>query len=328
MKPNCIVRKLWEATRLVSEYQPRFHHSNKQFLYDLAFPKDSPVTGEVCYSQWCSRPLPPKLQSSTTKISYKDGFFDYAADDASGLTEWHMNFANDDLFSSWSTSLFAQDELQVAEHPILIFVRLAMSKEGIPMRCVTDGAPTPALITGVERRLSVDTAPNVMEGRPVGLYGNYFKRATESQILQATKVVRPPSITNILAIEAPSYGSGVYTAAAILYVINTAYAGFSAVRDESLLNVSSEGAVMHSGYWGCGAYGGNRVLMLLLQMVAAQLAGLQEIVFHVGDESGRHPYKDALDIYNNSIRNSGLTINEAVEVITSLRFEWGESDGN
>jgi Poly (ADP-ribose) glycohydrolase (PARG) len=40
---------------------------------------------------------------------------------------------------------------------------------------------------------------------------------------------------------------------------------------------------VHTGYWGCGAFGGNRVLMALLQVLAAGSAGLDQLVFHVGD---------------------------------------------
>ena len=42
--------------------------------------------------------------------------------------------------------------------------------------------------------------------------------------------------------------------------------------------------VIHTGWWGCGAFGGNQELMALLQLLAAEWAGVDEVVFHTGTD--------------------------------------------
>lgn len=48
--------------------------------------------------------------------------------------------------------------------------------------------PTPVLISGLERRCSVDLAPNAAQGRPNGLYGNAFASAEPGAVSRAVKV--------------------------------------------------------------------------------------------------------------------------------------------
>jgi endo-1,4-beta-mannosidase len=66
--------------------------------------------------------------------------------------EWHVNFADPHLFTAYGTSLFTQDEMQVAEHPILGSLREAILSRGLPALTVEDGSPTPVLVAGAERR--------------------------------------------------------------------------------------------------------------------------------------------------------------------------------
>ncbi len=88
--------------------------------------------------------------------------------------------------------------------------------------------------------------------------------------MAATTFIDPPTFSNIVAMEAPPGGHGPYTRDEIEDILATAFIGFSACRLES----GSVGAIVHTGNWGTGAYGGDRVLMALLQLIAARLAGL------------------------------------------------------
>lgn len=327
MNKFCTGRKQWDSHQLFKNIKPRFHHSNKELLFNLAFSSGISGSGALGYSRWSRRPLPALLTEVRTEVLQKPGFFDYEESSSPQVADWHMNFANNEIFSAWATSLLAQDELQVAEHPALIGMRIEAMKEGISLWSVEDGAPTPILITGVERRLSIDTAPNEDAGRPHGIYGNYFRNASESQITSATTVITPPTKSNILAIEAPAYGSGRYTSNTITFILSTAYSGFSAVMDESRLSLNASEIRIHSGFWGCGAYGGNRVLMLLLQMLAAQLAGIDQITFHTGDESGALSFREANEIYQR-IRGANMPVDQVIDLVVGYHFEWGESDGN
>ena len=61
--------------------------------------------------------------------------------------DWYLNFAHYDLFCAYGGALFAQDEMQVVEHPALASLRHALLDEGIKPLCVEHGDATPA---GVE----------------------------------------------------------------------------------------------------------------------------------------------------------------------------------
>ena len=323
-----IGRRQWDAHELIGGYKPRFFHPHKRLLYEMAFSKGKQSDGAIGYSRWAPRELPEQFPARKAPLSVprKSGFFDYAPSDQADLAEWHLNFANYDVYSTWAASLFAQDEMQVAEHPGLMALRMAAMKDGLSMLCVEDGEPTPILVTGVERRLSIDTSPNA--DRPHGLYGNQFKRAWPEQIEAATTVFDAPLKSNLIAIEAPAYGSGSYCEEAIIFIFRTAYAGFAAARDESLATLGTTEFCIHTGFWGCGAYGGNRVLMTLLQMIAADMAGVSQITFHLGETSGDLPFDEALETYQLFRNDPMMTTDGMIKVLTDRHYLWGESDGN
>lgn len=77
------------------------------------------------------------------------GVFTYASQPDGTHVDWHMNFADTDLFVAYGSPLLAQDELQVLEHPILGSLRVALAARGQPPE-TTDGKlrPTPVTITG------------------------------------------------------------------------------------------------------------------------------------------------------------------------------------
>jgi len=54
--------------------------------------------------------------------------------------------------------------------------------------------------------------------------------------------------------------------------------------------------VIHTGFWGCGAFGGNRRLMTILQSLAGDLAGV-ETVFRAFDKPGVELARDARQFY-------------------------------
>ncbi len=326
---NCLIsRRQWDAGELISGHKPRFFHPHKTLLYEMAYSKGQQSDGIIGYSRWAPRALPEQFPARNTPLSVlqRTGFFDYVPSTQAALAEWHLNFANYDVYSTWAASLFAQDEMQVAEHPGLMALRMAATKEGLSMLCVEDGEPTPILVTGIERRLSIDTSSNA--DRPNGLYGNQFKRAWPEQIEAATTVFDTPLKSNLIAIEAPAEGTGSYSAEEIIFILRTAYAGFTAARDESLAVLGINDIVIHTGFWGCGAYGGNRVLMTLLQMIAADMAEVIQIIFHVGDKAGDVPFDEALEAYRLFRNDPAMTTDGMIKVLADRHYSWGESDGN
>ena len=317
-----------DAATLVARHPPRPRHANKRALFELAAPPGATHGGAVTVSRWPQRTVPHDASwwSSPTVVELREDVFTY--DPAPpGRVEWHLNFAHTILFVAYAGPLFAQDEMQVAEHPALASVREWLTTESIPgLRPVTrvDGTATPVLITGVERRCAIASDPDLDADRPAGLYGNAFARARVTAVQRATRVLVPPTVTNVLAMEAPPGGVGRYTAAQIKDVITTAYTGFRAARAES--GVGRE-VVVHTGHWGTGAYGGDRVLMALLQLLAARAAGLDRVVFHTFDAAGAAPVREALSRLNDLARRE-ITIADTLARVEAVGFRWGESDGN
>ena len=217
--------------------------------------------------------------------------------------------------------------MQVAEHPALASLRQGLFESGLEPVTGENGAPTPVLVMGVERRCYIATDPNEAEGRPYGLYGNRFSIAAEDVVRRATKIIDPATISNILAMEAPSYGRGRYSRELIESVLSTAITGFSAAILESKKKASPEVATaVHTGYWGFGAYGGNPVLMTLLQMLAACGSGVSAFVFHSGSDSTA--YGEALEMLEQMLpTGQEVRVADLLSQIEGMWFEWGVGNG-
>ncbi len=92
--------------------------------------------------------------------------------------------------------------MQAAEHPALGSLREALKASADPRLAPLtrdDDGPTPVLVRGVERRCAIDTEPDLLAGRSRGLYGNNFSQASIDAIRSAVTALRPPTITNLLA---------------------------------------------------------------------------------------------------------------------------------
>lgn len=321
------------ACELMARFPPRWKHRNKLAVYERSCPANALHRGEVTVSRWAERPLPLDLRwrDSATVIELRPDFYDYApVASPRPAVEWQLNFAHTVLFVAYGGPLFAQDEMQVAEHPALGAVREWLLAESIPgLRGVTreDGRATPVLLRGVERRCAIATDADLDEGRPNGLYGNAFGRAPVDAVLRATRVIDPPTVSNVLAMEAPPGGVGAYTDAQVRGVVATAYTGFDAAARESRHDGRDTDVVIHTGHWGTGAYGGDRALMAILQLVSAKAAGVERLVFHAADARGMEPCERALRWLEVKSR-SAPTLGAVIEAAVAERFEWGVSDGN
>lgn len=186
------------------------------------------------------------------------------------------------------------------------------------------------LVTGVERRCRIDTDVNAAEGRPHGLYGGAFSIASPDAIRRATHRIDPPTISHIIAIAAPNGGEGRYTAGQITRILTTAYTGFRAavLESERVRSASPVPVVVHSGFWGCGVFGGNRVLMSMLQILAAEMAGVEQLVMHTVSDSLMGAVDAAQKASASLARERGGDVREMIAVLTAMGFEWGAGDGN
>lgn len=337
---------VFDAEQLMAEHPPVLHDRNKQIVFGIACPEHGVHRGRVAYSRWPEQPLPPRVTPAlaVARVDVHEGIYDYAPWARDAATEWHVNFADPNLFGAYGSALFAQDEMQVAEHPVLGALREALKHQGHDARTMSrQHRPTPVLVMGAERRCRVAVDVDAAEGRPAGLYGRAFGSALAHAVRRATTTIDPPTISNIIAIAAPYGMSGRYHAKDIAFVLVTAYSAFRAavlsspqaersVPEHARPDLTGRGptaaAVIHTGYWGCGAFGGNRVLMTLLQVVAAQLAGVSTLVFHTVTPAGRAEYDVALETLRRTFGDEALDTAEFVTRVAAMGFRWGTSDGN
>ena len=83
---------------------------------------------------------------------------------------------------------------------------------------------------------------------------------------------------------------------------------------------------IHSGHWGTGAFGGNRVLMAAAQILAARCAGISELVYHSLDDDGVAAFDKGVRIASDV--PEGATLADMVALLDARGFSWGTSDGN
>jgi hypothetical protein len=314
-----LYRKSFDRIDLRARFPARFTDANKRAF--IAMVDRAPVPGTIDVARWTAVSLPTKRSGNRPHLETKVGYFTYDSDTDSKM-HWHLNFANFDLFSAYAGTLLAQDEMQVLEHPDLARVRHALLAEGLSTLVTDPTGPTPFTLTAVPRRGAIETSPG--PGRPGGLYGNRFASAPVDQVLAATTLIEPPTLSNIVAMEAPAYGRGEYTSEEITGVLTTALTGFGAAVAETERLAPGSPTVIHTGWWGCGAYGGNQELMALLQLVAAEWAEADDIVFHIGSAESEPILHRAREV----VASLPDSTPELVAAVADLRYQWGVSDGN
>jgi hypothetical protein len=325
-EPQCFESVEWDVAELAASHPPVWKHPLKQQVYDYVCANGAPPTSVLRYSRWKVADLPAAISAHPVKVEVEADVYTYPPPrDA----EWHVNFADPNLFVAYGSGLLAQDELQVLEHPILGSVREALLTSGSSARTRGDGRSTPVLITNVPRQCALDTFPDSDQGRPRGLYGNHFQQAAWPAVQSALAVQSAGTRTNLICIAAPT-GSGYYTEAQIRDVLETAFTGMRAAVLESLRLSPEAKVVVHTGFWGCGAFGGNRSLMGLLQLLAARLASVDRLVFYTGSQSEVVAFENGQSILRRILEKAGAEPSsaEVLRVIVDQRFAWGVSDGN
>lgn len=318
-------RETFDARVLESQYPPRWQHEHKIAIWQRVQEAGS-ASGSVEVSCWAREDAGGPVPIAMPRVLCVPRFFEYMEDTGDS---WWMNFADSSLFYAYGSRLLAQDELQVLEHPILGSVREALESLGRACRTVTFSRPTPVLIRGAERRVRFATEPDRSAGRPQGLYGNRFAAATRESVMRAVEILEPARPSNILAMAAPEPGRGRYTRAEIEYIWECACTGFTAARAESARACGAVPVHIHTGLWGCGAFGGNRELMLLLQMAAAGATGIDEIHFHVADDGANDLLTSVQERLQGIIDSAGPRGSDSLVVaVDAAGYLWGESDGN
>ncbi|MCI0744375.1 MAG: poly(ADP-ribose) glycohydrolase [Verrucomicrobia subdivision 3 bacterium] len=353
LEPQPEERAEFDVEELARIYPPRWHHPNKKAVYSIACPEGAEAQSRISYSRWQEMSLPSKIEwrPDSHRVEGREDVFDYLPAVSSDLAvEWHLNFADPRLFVAYSSGLFAQDEMQVAEHPALGSLKEALEASGRSPFTVRNGKPTPILIMGVPRHCRIEIDRNPAEGRPDGLYGSAFGRASVETVQRAATRLVPPTLTNVIAMTALRPAIGKYSVDEIRFLLVTAFTAFQAAKLESTRD-RSRGCqvIIHTGFWGCGAFGGNRILMALLQVAASAMAGVDKLVFHTVDQTGTRSLEQALTTFETLLstrsrasitdafratllrvfgRSRSISTLKFLSDTHALGFEWGRSDGN
>jgi hypothetical protein len=312
-----------EAARLWARFPPRVANLAKRQLLDLAGGVARVPRGRLRVARYACGRLPATCHDLAPTLHSVEGGFAYEAE-AAGDCAWYVNFADQHLFFAYGSPAFAQDEIQVAEHPILGSLREALLAEqlaGIPPLTTERERPTPILVRGAERWCAIDLDPDL--AMPYGIYGRRLQQASQGALEQAVQRLDTGQCSNLIAMAAPQ-GQGRYTAAQIAFVLETAWVGFRAARLESDADCR---VVVHSGHWGTGAFGGDKVLMAALQILAAHLARVDTLVYHSLGPDGVAAFDEGRRVAARLLEASKLT-SELVQGATELGFAWGTSDGN
>jgi len=82
--------------------------------------------------------------------------------------------------------------------------------------------------------------------------------------------------------------------------------------------------IIHTGWWGCGAYGNNRQMMLITQILAAHWAQIDGIVFHIQNKEHQNDIEEAQKAVE-KLRH-GTEVKEVIEEIFNLNLEWEKSN--
>ncbi len=311
-----------DAALLWRDHPPRVSHAQKRKLLDLVGGLARTPSGTVTITRWAPTPEGPWLVGGQAPQVSVTGPFTYPEPEP-GTTDWHVNFADTELFAFYGGSAFAQDEIQVAEHPLLASVRgLLLSNESASMPALTRERerPTPVLVRNVERWGAIDVNPPLAE--PYGIYGRRLSRASDEMLHQAVTRLEGNSRSNVIAMVAPQ-GNGDYSADDIRDVLVTAATGFAAARAES---PAAARLCVHTGHWGTGAFGGDRVLMAAAQVLAARVVQVDVLRYYSLDSGGEQDFAEGASIANSVAE--GVSIDEVVAHLEARGFRWGSSDGN
>ena len=254
------------------------------------------------------------------EISTEQNFFDYKDCSTNSKKVWYMNYADSNLFGYYGSDLFAQDEIQTLEHPLLGSIVEYLDKSKIKNLCsktVQENIPTPYVFENVPYWIEVNTEPTLANGKKANLYSWNFCEQPEDVVDCGIKTVQGEKQNNIIAMAAPSNGAGLYTKLELENLLETVLASFTGAVDKS----KEKECVIHTGNWGCGAFGNNKELMYLSQMIGASYAGCKKLLFHKIKEDD---FKNAESKFE--MIKEKMSFDEVVEFLLSQKFVWNISN--
>lgn len=296
---------------------PTIRDSNKRYVYDQVM-KGRQVDDQltVTYHAYPAQEIrkvrvfggiPLHIEQNSGKFPFPDSDEEHE--------HWTADFADNDLLGFCKGGLLAQEELLCVEHPSLVHLKEELEKSDETRYLSRPNSPDRiALIRGAKRRAVFN------------MYGNGFASASHEEINRHLQVIPDPQASNIFAFAAPVGAPNTpYSRSDFETAFIRAYNAFRAMKEGG--DERNKTVVVHTGNWGCGAFGGNPVIMNLLQMLAASAAGVEHLNFY--PMSARQEMTEANRIFDEVQRVKPIaTVEEVISYLEkNYEFKWGVSNG-
>jgi len=318
----------YTVRELLRDNPPEYCNDFKREIYEKAYEEFADPQSEVVIKfsrNVCANPADIRIEvAAQPEITTVPYFFRY--DDPKSPDEmcWYLNFADPHMFTAYDSDLFAQDEIQTLEHPLLASLMLTLAGTGgtdLRPLTVEGGQPTPWIFENVPYWIKVDTTPVDEDGVTQSIYGNNFADSDYLLLRRAITVNDDPlARNNIIAMAAPYPGYGEYKSHEVWQMLSTVIAGFAPAVETA----AGQRTVIHTGRWGAGAFGGSEELALCVQILGGRLCGVSKLCFHaVSLELLKNARQTADTVYS-----AAKTAEDIVTLLSERNYRWGYSDGN
>ncbi len=302
----------------LGEQQHQMLNNNKKFVYNKLIHRHPDILKSPVTRQKFELKDPnalnnePIFSKTKCKIEVVTGTFQYSPSTEDTIT-WTANFADPNPFSAAGSYNFAQDEIQVAEHPSLVHIRHLLPDDNKPLEIYQAD-----LHYNVPRAGQFDTMTKFENG-PLDdktLYGNNFTNASEEEITSKLDIFKTPTNSNIFLIIAPTISpipGESYKKDEIEALFGTAYIAFYA------LEASSPGktVIVETGNWGTGAYGNSPQMSYLLQIAAARFAGIDVLKMYPLDHTAA--LQEAMELFEQIEKDyPEMTIDGFFDLLTDM----------
>jgi hypothetical protein len=296
-----------------NEYKKKISDKNKLFVYDR-LTKNVPDLTQITMKKTHLNPnssLGDKNLFSEEKSkcieTIIDTGFEYPQSTKQQM-HWTANFADNRLFHFAEKHLFAQDEIQVLEHPSLLVSKKLLTQEQLHLDLFDV-----ALFQNVPRLGNLDTTTKVT-GKSHSLYGPNFKKASQQDILSRLTDIDSPTNSNIFAISAPKITKElegkVYSKEHLEQLFFTFYNACVSIKN----NNPDKQIIMHSGNWGAGAFGNDIKTVYLLQCAAARCVGIDELRIYTMERKNTNIFNAAVELLQEiEKKDPNMTINSFLE---------------
>lgn len=297
--------------------QIKWSNNNKKYVYEKLL-KDRQINRDFTFQKFSLSPthaqdlynLPIFPSESSFSVSSVKGGFCYPESRFDvqlnrDIMHWTANFADPNLFGYCFTSLFAQDEMQVAEHPAL-----AHFKSLCPDAQLNNDQI--ALFTDVERLGAIDST---------NIYGRNFPNATKDTLDKAVKRLDPPTLSNIFAFAAPraEKEGDPYSYDNLEKLFFRAYLAFKSIK----INYGADKRIhIHTGNWGAGAFGNCPKTVALLQIAAARLAKVDQVVYY--RMNFENSLEEAIELWKNiGNTHKNFTVQQFLQHLADNAMNYG-----